>query len=122
MPYGKRVVRKGTHLKGYKLTVEASTGDYVLDLSLASGSGLSSISVIPDEYGAGDYYKLEHLDANGTVLNTFAETIYNIGAYIAKDFELPAFQVINAGESLKLTYTNAAGIAMNVYVTVERLT
>lgn len=121
MALPKRVMRGGSFYKGYKLTVSATPGDYVLDMTLSQACVINGITVIPDTYGAGDYFKLEHLDAANKVLETLAETVYNIGASAAWQFDFAALEQMDAGHKFRLTYTNVAGSAMNVYTAVERI-
>lgn len=123
MALTKRPMVGGAYYKGYKLTVSASAADYVLDMTLAAKAcAANGISVTPDEYGAGDYYKMEHLDADGAVIARIGETIYNIGKNVSQIFDFPSLELLAAGHKLRLTYTNVAGVAMNVYTTLERLT
>jgi hypothetical protein len=113
----------GAYYKGYKLTVLAPVGDYQLDMTLASKScAVNGITVVPDVYGAGDYFKLEHLNSDDVVQALLAETVYNIGAHIAWLFDFPAYELMDAGDKFRLTYTNVAGKAMSVYTNLERLT
>ncbi len=65
MALPKRVKSGGTYYKGYKLVVSATPGDYVLDMTLTMQCVINAISIIPDTYGAGDYFKLEKLDSAG---------------------------------------------------------
>ena len=124
MALTKRVMDSGgAYYKGYKLTVDATPGDYVLDMTLsAEACAANGIAVTPDEYGAGDNYKLEHLDASNVVLATLASTIYNIGKNVTQIFDFPSLELLDAEHKMRLTYTNVAGTAMTVYTTLERLT
>ena len=123
MALTKRSQVGGAYYKGYKLTVSATPGDYVLDMTLSDRScAANGITVVPDVYGAGDYFKLEHLNSANVVQALLADTVYNIGAHIAWLFDFPALELMDAGDKLRLTYTNAAGKAMNVYTNLERLT
>jgi len=116
----------GSFYKGYKLTVSAGTGDYVLDMIISDkGCAVNGITVTPDAAGVGDYFKLEHLDADGVAITKnegiLAETIYNMGKYVSIKFDLVSLEMFDVGHKLRLTYTNAAGVAMNVYTIVERI-
>ncbi len=123
MALTKRSMVGGAYYKGYKLTVAAPPGDYVLDMTLALKScAINGISVIPELYGAGDYFKLEHLDSDGVVIARIAETVFNVGAKIARTYDFPAYELMEAGDKFRLTYTNVAGTAMSVYTDLERLT
>jgi ABC-type Fe3+ transport system substrate-binding protein len=113
----------GAYYKGYKLTVNAAIGDYILDMTMTDKScALNGITVVPDKYGAGDYFKLEHLNSANVVQALLSDTVYNVGAQAAWLFDFPAMELMDAGDKLRLTYTNVAGIALNVYTNLERLT
>lgn len=111
----------GSFYKGYKLTVDAATGDYVLDMTLSVACVINGIAVVPDAYGAGDYFKLEHLNSANEVLATLAETIYNVGANAAWMLDFSALEKMAAGDKFRLTYTNVAGQALSVYTNLERI-
>jgi hypothetical protein len=119
MPLPKRVKVGGSYFKGYKLVVSAGVGDYVLDMTLAQASCINAIDVITDAYGAGDYFKLQHLDASNVVVETLADTIYNIGAGGTWEFDFSAAELMGAGHKFRLTYTNVAGTALSVYTCVD---
>ena len=123
MALPKQAMVGGAYYKGYKLSVLADVGDYVLDMTLASKAcAVNGITVVPDKYGAGDYFTIQHLDSANNVKSLLADTVYNIGAHIAWLFDFPAYELMDAGDKLRLTYTNAAGTAMSVYTNLERLT
>lgn len=124
MAIGKRSMVGGAFYKGYVLAVGAGVGDHVLNgMVMADKScAINGIAVVPDKYGAGDHFKLEHINVVGTVVALIADTVYNIGAHIAWLFVFPALELMDAGDTFRLTYTNVAGIAMNVYINLERLT
>jgi hypothetical protein len=123
MALPKRVMVGGAYYKGYKLTVDATPGDYILDMTVTGKScAVNSISVVPDVYGAGDHFKLEHLDATDALQSLLADTIYNVGKSIAWLFDFPAYELMGDGHKFRLTYTNVAGKALNVYTNLERLT
>ena len=123
MALPKRVMVGGAYYKGYKLTVNAAIGDYVLDMTMTDKScALNGITVVPDKYGAGDYFKLEHLNSVNVVQALLSDTVYNVGAQAAWLFDFPAMELMDAGDKLRLTYTNVAGVALNVYTNLERLT
>jgi hypothetical protein len=113
----------GAYYKGHKLTVSASTGDYTLDMTLSDRAcAANGISVTPDTYGAGDHFKLEHLDSSNNVKALLASTIYNIGKSVTIIFDFPSLELLDAGHKMRLTYTNVAGTSMSVYTVLERLT
>ena len=122
MAIPKQVKVGGSFYKGYKLVVGAGAGNYQLDMTYADPCVINGITVIPDKYGAGDYFKLEHFKADGTTLRrTIVETVFNVGANAAWLFDFIALERMEAGEKLYLTYTNVAGVALNVYTNVERI-
>ena len=123
MALPKRVMVGGAYYKGYKLTVDAVVGDYVLDMTMPDKACVvNGITVVPDKYGAGDYFTLQHLDSAGIVKSLIGDTIFNVGAQTAWLFDFPAYELMDAGDKLRLTYTNVAGIELNVYTNLERLT
>lgn len=123
MALPKRVMVGGAYYKGYKLTVSATPAEYVLDMTLSDRAcAANGISVTPDDYGAGDHFKLEHLDASNNVKALLADTVYNIGKNVTQIFDFPSFELLDAGHKMRLTYTNVAGTAMSVYTTLERMT
>ena len=122
----------GSFYKGYKLSVGAGLGNHVLDMIVADkGCAVNGILITPDKSGVGDYFKLEHLTPSGglvlsdgkTIKNNgiIAETIYNIGKYVTQKFDFVSFEIFEPADKIRLTYVNVAGVAMNVYTTVERV-
>lgn len=113
----------GAYYKGYKLTVNAGAGPYVLNMTLdTKACAANSITVIPDTYGAGDHFKLEHTNAADVVIALLASTVYNVGKSVAWHFDFPSLELLDAEHKFKLTYTNVAGEAMTVYTCLERIT
>lgn len=123
MALTKRPMVGGAYYKGYVLAVGAAPGDHVTNLMLMADKScaVNGITIVPDKYGALDHFKLEHIHS-GAVVALIADNVYNVGAHIAWLFDFPALELMDAGDILRLTYTNVAGVAMNVYVTLERLT
>jgi hypothetical protein len=121
MALAKRVKSGGSYYKGYKLVVSATPANYILNMVLTQACVVNGITVIPDAYGTGDYFTLEHLDENGALVKTLADTIYNVGANAAWQFDFAALEEMLANHSFRLTYTNVAGVAINVYTCVERI-
>jgi len=122
----------GSFYKGYILAVGAGLGDHVLDMTVAAkGCAVNGILVTPSLSGDGDYFKLEHLNAAGNAFwddgraikneGVLAETIYNIGKYVTQNFDFVSLELFEPAHKLRLTYTNVAGVAMNVFITVERV-
>jgi hypothetical protein len=123
MALPKRVMTGGAYYKGYQLVVTAVVGDHALDMTLASKAcAANGISVTPDAAGAGDYFKIEHLNAANVVQALLAETIYNAGRNVTIHFDFPAAELMDAGDKMRLTYTSVAGGALNLNVILERLT
>lgn len=90
-------------------------------MTLSTACAVNGLDVIPDTYGAGDYFKLEHLDADNNLISLLGETVYNVGAKAAWEFDFASLELMDAGHKFRLTYTNVAGEAMNVYTNVERI-
>jgi hypothetical protein len=110
----------GTFYKGHKLTISATPGDYVLDMTETNASVINGITVVPDAAGTGDYFKLEHLDENNDLVAALGETVYNMNS-ASIHFGFAALERMGAGHKFRLTYTNVAGSALNVYTIVERI-
>ena len=122
MALTKRIKVGGSYYKGYKCTVGAGPGDHTLVIAPGRNGAINSISVTPDGYGIGDTMSLKHYsDASATedILAILAEDIYNAGKGATVSLDLPAAEKVNSDESLLFTYTNVAGVAMNVYIIVE---
>ncbi len=111
----------GTYYKGDSLPVSAGTGDYQLDFTFTTAGATNALSIIPTKTGDGDTMKVEHLDANGDLKVTLAEGIPNLGGFAAWKLDFPALQKVLANETIRLTYTNVAGVAMTVYMVLERI-
>jgi hypothetical protein len=120
MPLTKRVKVGGAYYEGFELIVSSTPGNYVIDMTQPTQCQISSVSVTPDGYGAGDKYNLTHLNSGTTTtLAVLARNIYNPGAGISKIFDFPAAEEMNRGESMRLTYVNIASQAMSIHVDVE---
>ena len=120
MAINKAVKVGGSYYKGYELLVSSSAGAYILDMALDVNCVINSISLTPDVYGAGDTMKLTHMNVATTAsLGLLAESIYNAGAGVAIQFDLPALEQMASNEPLRLTYTNTAGMAIAVHTIVE---
>ena len=121
MALAKRVKVGGSHYHGYKLTVSGTTGDYILDMICTDAAAVNGITIVPDAYGAGDHFKLEHLNANAGVVSVLAETVYNVGANAAWLLDFASLELMDANDKFRLTYTNVASTGMTVYTSVERI-
>jgi len=124
MAIGKRVKVGGSYYKGHKLTVSSTVGDYVLAIiPSTTGCAVNGLSITPASYGSGDYFGVYHVDntatSGGSVLQTLAENIYNIGGGISVMLDFASLELLNQGESLRFIYTNAATVATDVFVTSE---
>ena len=123
MALPKQVKKGGSYYKGFKLTVSSTAGDYVLTMTAPSSTAcaVNGLLVICDQAGSGDTYKLEHQNSGGTVIETLAEDIHNVGKNVAQQFDFSAAELMDSGDKMILTYTNAATIAMNVYTIMEAI-
>ena len=122
MAIAKQVKQGGSYFKGHSLSVAATPGDYTLVITNTAGAALNGISISPDAYGAGDTFKLQHMDdvsGTGKIISILAEGVHNAGANAAIAFDFPALQLINLNQSLKFVYTNTASKAMSVYLISE---
>jgi len=123
MAISKRPMVGGAFYKGYVLAVGAGPGEHILNLMVMADKAcaLNGVTIVPEKYGALDHFKLEHV-SGGVVVALIADNVYNVGAHIAWLFDFPSLELMDAGDIFRLTYTNVAGVAMNVYVNLERLT
>ena len=121
MPMHKNVKIGGSYYEGQKLSVSSAVGDYVLNMTFTAAGAASAMTVIPDQAGATDTFNVERIDVDGDVAHTLAKDIPNVGRNAAWRFEYPALLKIANGGKLRVTYTNAAAIAMNVYVVLEQV-
>jgi len=122
MALHKKVKLGGTYFKGYQLTVNATPGDYVLHISEPISHMVSGMTITPDAYGIGDYMTIAHytdVGAGATLIDTLADTVYNPGAVAAYNLTFPAIEPFEHAEDLRVTYTNVAGVAVNVSILVE---
>jgi hypothetical protein len=119
---GKKLKVGGSYFKGYQLTVNATPGDYALNISTAQDRVINSVQVIPDAYGIGDYFSIKHhtdTAAGAVVLHTIATTVFNCGAGVGISFDFPALHPVKPKEDLRIIYTNVASTATVVNVLVE---
>jgi hypothetical protein len=126
MAYGKRLKVGGSCYKGYTFSV-TGVGEFATSITQTTGRfALTTITVVPDMYGAGDYFTIEHLDEKNNVFpnatkGTLAETLYSMGASAAIALDLPSLEDFAEGHKLRVKYTSVAGVALNVYVYIERI-
>lgn len=111
----------GSYYKGETLSVSSTPGDYVLNMTFAAAGAASALTVIPNEYGPNDTIAVEHIASNGSVIHTLATDIPNVGRNAAWKLDFPAIHKIANGDSIRLTYTNTATVAMTVFAVLERI-
>ena len=126
MALPKRVKEGGIRYKGYSFTVASSTGDYIFAIvPSATNCAVNGVSITPDSAGASDYFGLAHVTTTattgGTLVKQIATSMYNIGGGITISLDFAAMQMLDAGDSLRFTYTNTASVSMPVYITVESI-
>lgn len=122
MAIPKQVKVGGTYYKGSNLTVDAAAAAYALDFTFAEAAAMNGVIIIPNKTGDGDTIKVEHIDTDGvTVKKTLAEGVPNVGAWAAWKLDFPGIQKVLTDETIRITYTNAAGVAMTVYAVLERI-
>lgn len=122
MALPKRTRIGGGYYEGYTCPVLSAPGNYTVIVSNTSGAALNGLSITPDEYGAGDYMKVEHFnDAAGTgsCMAVLATNVHNAGANSSITLDFPAMELVERGECIKFTYVNTASIALNVYLIAE---
>jgi len=119
MALPKLVKVSGSYYKGFELLISSVPGNYVLDMTLNQPGAMNSISITPDNYGAGDYINLVHLDSSGKQLGTIAENIYNLGTGISIMFDFPALEKMVSNDIFRLTYVNVSGVALSIHTVVE---
>ena len=121
MTKAKRIKVGGMLYSGYVLKVGANPGEYTLYIPERAQSLVNSIIIIPDTHGIGDFFKVNHIDKEKNIKNVIAENIYNVGAFVAWNFDLASLVPMDTGEAIEVIYSNIAGFGMNVYVTIEKL-
>jgi len=121
MALPKLVKEGGSFYKGHKLVISADTGEYVLDMTETTATALNGIVIIPSKSGPGDTIKLEHLNASNERVSLLVEDLANIGAGVGWTLDFAAMEKMLANHKLRLTYLNAAGVAMDIDVSVERV-
>ena len=121
MALNKSVMRGGALYQGFELIVGTTAGAHVLDMAQTSACVINAISIVPDDYGPGDTMDLAHWDAATTSsLNILATNIYNLGAGVPINFDLPALEDFHPQEPLRLTYNKVdEATPVTVHVTVE---
>jgi hypothetical protein len=122
MALNKRVKIGGGYYRGYKCAVASASGNYTALIVNTGGSAINSITITPDDYGAGDTMKVEHfsdVDGTGSCKAILAEDIHNCGANSSVQLDFPAAELVDKGECIKFTYINTASVAMNVYLIAE---
>lgn len=124
MALPKQVKVGGSYHKGYIMPILSTPGDYTLFITLtgSGGAAANGISLTPSEAGPGDTMKVQHMSnrTGGNQLALLAEDIPNMGGGIPINLDFFSMEKLASDESLKVTYTNTASVAMNVFVIVER--
>ncbi len=126
MALPKRVKAGGIRYYGYKLDVASAAGDYPLALIPSiTGCAVNGLSITPDSAGLNDRVDVAHVTTTattgGTVIKQIATGLYNLGGGITVSLDFASMQMLDAGDSIRLTYVNTASVAMPVYVTVEAI-
>ena len=128
MPLPKRVKEGGIFYLGNKITVASAAGDYPIALTPTGGTKAGAIvglSVTPDSSGLFDYFDVAYVNTTGAtggkIVKQIATSVYNLGGGITISLDFAAMQLIDIGESIRVTYVNTASIAMPVYITVEAI-
>ena len=130
MPVPKHVKQGGIYYQGYFITVASVVGSYPIAIAPAAGTkacAVLGISITPDSKGAGsgDYFDIAHMNTTGVtggvLIKQIATGIRNIGGGVAQSFDFGAMQMLDTGDSLRVTYVNSASQAMPVYITVEAI-
>ncbi len=124
MALPKKIKRGGAFFKGYKCVVATASGEYATYIVETAGYVLNGVSIIPDNYGAGDVMAIQHVKTTAgavaaDVVAVIATNLYNQGAYSGINLDLSAVEQVDAGESIKFIYLNTASVAMNVYLIAE---
>jgi len=126
MALPKRTKAGGIRYKGYKLDVLSSTGNYPTAIVPSNtGCAVNGISITPDSAGMGDYFDVAHVATTGTtggvVVKQIATSIFNLGGGITVSLDFASMQMLDAGDSIRVTYVNVASIAMPIFITVEAI-
>ena len=120
MALTKRVKQGGSYYQGNELIVSSAPADYILDIVQTGAATINSLSVTPDTYGQGDTFDVQHLSSDTqTVIALLANNINNLGKNVSILFDLPALELMDAGDILRLSYTNTASEALAVHTIVE---
>ena len=110
-----------TYYKGGKLSIGATTGDKTLDVIVTSATKVVGITITPDTAGASDPISVAVYDTTPTLVETIAESIYNLGANISIGLDFPKEVDVPASYKLRTIYNNASGTAKVLNVIVEYL-
>ena len=124
MALPKRTKEGGIRYYGYKLDVASTPGDYPIALVPSqTNCAVNGLSVTPDSAGANDYFDVAHVDTTGAtggkIIKQIATGVYNIGGGITISLDFAAMQMLDSGDSVRVTYVNTASVAMPVYITIE---
>ena len=124
MALPKRTKQGGIRYYGYKLDVSSAAANYPIALIPSSTScAVNGVSVTPDSAGANDYFDVAHVSTTaatgGMIVKQIATGIYNLGGGITVSLDFASMQMLDAGDSIRVTYVNSASVAMSVFITVE---
>ena len=123
MALSKLVMKRGTYIKGYQLTVSTTAKDYTLDVDRTDSFFVTNVQLLADDSDSGDYYTVSHLDttaAGASIKRKLGDTLYNPGPGMAVSLDFPGIEYFDPDDSLRVTYTHAAStasIAVTAYVT-----
>ena len=122
MALQKHVKVGGSYIKGYQLSVTTDAGNYILYVDPDNNFVVEALELIASDSGSGDYYTLAHVTTTGAdqeVTKTLGDTIYNPGPGVGWSHDFPALEYFSRGEALKITYTNAASVPLDVTVYIS---
>lgn len=126
MALPKRVKTGGIFYRGHKINVLSAPGNYVIAIAPSTTAcAVNGISVTPDSDAVNDYFDVAYVNttgtSGGTIVKQIASGIYNLGGGITISLDFAAMQLMDIGESIRVTYVNTASVAMPVYITVEAI-
>ncbi len=122
MALPKRTKQGGIRYYGYKLDVSSAAANYPIALIPSSTScAVNGVSVTPDSAGANDYFDVAHVSTTaatgGVIVKQIATGIFNIGGGITVSLDFASMQMLNTGDSIRVTYVNVASEIKDVSLT-----
>ncbi len=126
MAVPKRVKTGGIFFVGKKITVASAAGNYPISIVPSkTNCAIMGLSITPDSAGVDDFVDVAHVrttaTTGGVVVKQIATNVYNMGGGISIGLDFGAMQLLDRGDSLRVTYVNGASVAMPVYITVEAI-